>query len=53
LEYIEFPDHLKGHYQSYTAANLDKLREAGCDVGFRDVKTGVTEYLHWLEKNKI
>ncbi|WP_100551228.1 ADP-glyceromanno-heptose 6-epimerase [Caedibacter taeniospiralis] len=53
LEYIEFPDHLKGHYQSYTEANLDKLRETGCDVGFRDVKTGVTEYLHWLEKNKI
>ncbi|WP_440617495.1 ADP-glyceromanno-heptose 6-epimerase [Cysteiniphilum sp. 6C5] len=53
IEYIEFPEHLKGHYQSYTEANLDKLREAGCDVNFRDVKTGVTDYLQWLEKHKI
>ena len=53
LNYIDFPDHLKGHYQSYTEANLDKLREIGCDTNFRDVQTGVTEYLQWLEKHKI
>ncbi len=53
IQYIEFPEHLKGHYQSYTEANLDQLREIGCDVHFKNVKTGVTEYMNWLEKHNI
>ncbi|WP_119344524.1 ADP-glyceromanno-heptose 6-epimerase [Facilibium subflavum] len=53
LQYIDFPEHLKGHYQSYTQANLDKLRQAGCDIDFKDVKAGVTEYLQWLERNPL
>lgn len=35
---IEFPNHLKGHYQEYTCANLTKLREAGCGDYFRTVQ---------------
>lgn len=53
IQYIQFPNHLKGHYQSHTKANLDKLRKVGCNVSFQDVKTGVTNYLKWLEKYKI
>jgi ADP-L-glycero-D-manno-heptose 6-epimerase len=29
IEYIPFPEHLKGSYQSYTQADMNKLREAG------------------------
>ena len=38
VEEIPFPKHLSGHYQKYTCANLDKLREAGCGEHFRTVK---------------
>ncbi len=48
IEFIPFPDHLKGHYQSFTQADLTKLRAAGCDVEFKSVAEGVKEYLTWL-----
>ncbi len=48
LEYIPFPDHLKGRYQSYTQANLDKLRTAGCQHQFMTVQEGVKCYMQWL-----
>ena len=35
IEYIPFPEDLKGKYQAYTQANLEKLRAAGCDVHFK------------------
>lgn len=53
IEYIDFPDHLKGYYQSYTKANLDKLRNTGCDITFKNIKLGVTDYLYWLETYKV
>ncbi len=48
LEYIPFPDQLKGTYQSFTEANLDALRAAGCGHTFRSVEDGVRLYLQWL-----
>jgi ADP-L-glycero-D-manno-heptose 6-epimerase len=48
LEYIPFPDNLLGHYQNFTRADLTRLRAAGCDVRFRTVAQGVTEYAAWL-----
>lgn len=45
LEYIPFPDHLKGHYQSYTQADISHLRSVGCDVQFKSVEEGVKAYL--------
>ena len=50
VEFIPFPDHLKGRYQSYTQADLTKLRDTGCDVQFRSVAEGVAEYMDWLNK---
>ncbi len=41
LEYIPFPDALRGKYQCYTQADLTALRAAGCDHVFADVQTGV------------
>ena len=48
LEYIPFPDKLKGHYQSFTQADLTNLREAGYDGEFKTVAEGTKEYLDWL-----
>jgi len=45
IKYIEFPEHLKGAYQSYTQADLAQLRASGCDVEFRSVEAGVKCYL--------
>ncbi len=50
IEYITFPEALKGKYQAYTQANLEKLRAAGCDVKFRSVEEGTAEYMHYLAK---
>ena len=51
LEYIPFPDALRGKYQCYTQADLAALREAGCDHAFADVSTGVGEYMRELSRH--
>ncbi|MEY4768100.1 MAG: hypothetical protein RL637_739 [Pseudomonadota bacterium] len=48
IEYIPFPEHLKGCYQSFTEANLDQLRAIGCHHSFKTVEQGVPLYLKWL-----
>ena len=50
IDYIPFPDHLKGRYQSFTQADLTKLRAAGYQGEFKTVAQGVAEYLSWLNK---
>ncbi|MPQ57584.1 ADP-glyceromanno-heptose 6-epimerase [Duganella sp. FT27W] len=51
LEYVAFPDKLKGKYQSFTQANIAKLRAIGYDKPFYDVSAGVTAYISWLKAN--
>ncbi len=50
LEYIPFPDHLKGRYQSFTEADMVALRAAGYDAPFKTVEEGVSEYMRWLNE---
>lgn len=50
LEYIPFPEQLKGCYQSYTQADLTNLRKAGCDIEFTSLEDGVKAYLDWLNR---
>ncbi len=50
IAYVEFPEHLKGAYQSFTEADLSKLRSVGCDVSFSDVAAGVHHYLSQLRE---
>lgn len=45
IDYIPFPKHLKGHYQSFTEADLTRLREAGYQKPFATVEQGVKAYL--------
>ena len=48
LEYISFPEKLKGRYQSFTCADVSALRQAGFDQEFLDVDAGVRRYMAWL-----
>jgi ADP-L-glycero-D-manno-heptose 6-epimerase len=48
IEYIPFPDALKGKYQSFTQADLSKLRKAGYEAPFASVEQGVAQYVQWL-----
>jgi len=53
IEYIPFPDHLKGRYQSYTQADMGALRQAGYDAPFLSVEQGVQRYMAWLSKRGL
>jgi ADP-L-glycero-D-manno-heptose 6-epimerase len=48
LDYVAFPEALKGKYQSFTQADIGKLREAGYDEPFATVEEGVASYVRWL-----
>ena len=50
LEYVPFPEVLKGKYQSYTQADDAKLLAAGYDGGFTDLDEAVEEYCALLDK---
>jgi ADP-L-glycero-D-manno-heptose 6-epimerase len=50
IEYIPFPEHLKGAYQSFTEADINNLREVGYEGEFKNVEEGVRCYLNCLGK---
>lgn len=50
IDYIPFPEHLKGRYQSFTQADLTKFRKTGCPIEFKTVSQGTTEYMQWLNQ---
>ena len=50
IDYIPFPEHLKGRYQSFTQADLTKFRKTGCPIEFKTVSQGTTEYMQWLNR---
>ncbi len=49
IEYIPMPEALHGKYQSYTEANLDRLRATGYDRPFLSVEEGVGRYMDVLD----
>ena len=50
INYIPFPDDLKGKYQSFTQADLTNLRAAGYTDPFLTVEEGVAAYVTWLNE---
>ena len=53
LQYIDFPEDLKGRYQSFTQANTTKLRQEGLyEQVFKTVQEGVAEYVQYLLDKK-
>ncbi|MBU3697994.1 ADP-glyceromanno-heptose 6-epimerase [Dechloromonas sp.] len=51
LEYIAFPEALKGKYQAFTQGDLTRLREAGYEAPMATVEEGVSQYIEWLHKH--
>ncbi|MEK7734359.1 MAG: ADP-glyceromanno-heptose 6-epimerase [Pseudomonadota bacterium] len=51
LEYIAFPEALKGKYQSFTQADMSTLRKAGYKKDFLTVEQGVSRYIQSLLGN--
>jgi ADP-L-glycero-D-manno-heptose 6-epimerase len=50
IEYISFPQGLKERYQSFTEADLTRLRAAGYRGEFRTVEHGVASYVAELRR---
>ncbi len=53
IRYIEFPDALKGKYQSFTQADITQLRAAGYTDDFFTVEQGVERYVAWMLKHLV
>lgn len=51
LEYVAFPEALKGKYQAFTQGDLTKLRAAGYEAPMATVEEGVSQYVKWLNAN--
>ena len=47
IEYIPFPDALRGKYQAFTQANIERLRAAGFTATMKTVEQGTAEYVRW------
>ena len=45
IEFIDTPEDIRGSYQYFTEAKMDKLRKAGYTAGFRSLEEGVPEYV--------
>ena len=45
IKYIEMPNDLKGKYQYYTRATMNKINSIGFNDNFMNLKEGVTDYL--------
>lgn len=53
IRYIDFPDALKGKYQSFTQADITQLRAAGYTDEFFTVEQGVERYVAWMLQNLV
>ncbi|HWR38244.1 MAG TPA: ADP-glyceromanno-heptose 6-epimerase [Patescibacteria group bacterium] len=51
IEYVPFPESLRGKYQSFTEANTEQLLAAGYDGGFYALEGAVAEYCAYLENS--
>ncbi len=49
IEYIPFPEALRGKYQSYTEADMTGLRRAGYKEDFATVEVGVAQYVRHMQ----
>jgi ADP-L-glycero-D-manno-heptose 6-epimerase len=50
VQYIDFPEALKGKYQSFTQSDVSAIRTAGYSEPFLTVEQGVARYVEYLQK---
>jgi ADP-L-glycero-D-manno-heptose 6-epimerase len=48
IDYIPFPEKLRGCYQSFTKADLTQLSSVGCKYQCLTLEAGMNDYLAWL-----
>ena len=49
IEYIPFPEDLKGSYQSFTKADISLLRDSGYKAEFFSLENGIKDYLSFMD----
>ncbi len=52
IEFIPFPEELKGKYQTYTCADLERLKEAGYKDKFTSLEEGIRDYIGRLREEE-
>ena len=52
IEYIKFPEELKGRYQNYTLANMDSIKKFGFKKKFLNVEHGIFKYIEKLKNDQ-
>ncbi|OHB71054.1 MAG: ADP-glyceromanno-heptose 6-epimerase [Planctomycetes bacterium RBG_16_43_13] len=45
IEYIEMPETIRGSYQYFTEAKMEKLRSVGCNTEFHTLEGAVMDYI--------
>lgn len=54
IEYIDMPGQLKGKYQYFTEARMERLRRAGYDKPMSTLEQGVADYVqNYLQSNDV
>ncbi len=53
IEYIPFPEALRGKYQSFTEADISALRDSGYADAFLSVEEGVGRYIQRMSKRSV
>lgn len=48
IEYVAFPEALRGKYQAFTQADVTRLRAAGYAAPMQTVEQGTASYVRWL-----
>ncbi|HPL82993.1 MAG TPA: ADP-glyceromanno-heptose 6-epimerase, partial [Candidatus Omnitrophota bacterium] len=48
IEYIDMPEEIRGQYQYYTQAKMDKLKASGCDYKFMPLEDAIKDYSGYL-----
>jgi ADP-L-glycero-D-manno-heptose 6-epimerase len=51
IDYIPMPDALRGKYQYFTEATMDKLRAAGYDAPFFSLEAAAADYVSYLQRD--
>jgi ADP-L-glycero-D-manno-heptose 6-epimerase len=49
ITYVDMPDAIRGRYQYFTEARMERLRHAGYGAPFTSVEDGVAAYVAWLK----
>ena len=53
IEYIDMPEHLKGKYQYYTCAEIEKIRAAGYSEEILPLEDAVADYISYISREKF